>query len=756
MFRFALLRGSSASAISFVLIATALAQEALPPIEIGAARPAGRAAGAQSLNEQIISQEDVNEEKPASADTAKLLSHTPGVSLYEAGGVSHLPALHGLADDRVNIVIGDTKLTSACANHMNPPLSYIDPNNVERIEVLAGVTPVSKGGDSIGGTIIVQPKSPVFVTPAPIAPPEFPFGQGLRFGANGEVLASGSISSFFRSTNNGISVSGTANVATEHFSLLYNGAWARGTDYHAGGNGPKVLSTGFISENHSATLAYQNNGHFLSVRGAIENIPYQGFPNQRMDMTANRGYTVDAKYLGDYAWGNIDATAYWHRVNHKMGFLYDKQPANMPMATIGDDFGYSIKAAIPFSQISGNDLLRIGSEYHGQRLNDWWEPIPFNKMMGPFTYWNINNGSRDRVGHFAEWEARWTPQWSSLLGVRNDVVWMDTGNAAPYDPRNPIPMGMMMMGGMGGMGGMMMPMFMANPSAAAANLFNARGHARTDVNFDMTALVRYQPDEPSTYEAGYSRKTRSPNLYERYAWAIGMGPSMINWFGDGNGYTGNLSLSPEVAHTFSVTAAWRDVANQIWEAKLTPYYTYVENFIDADWIGSYVGPGPLFPVLQFRNHRAELYGFDASGRLKVAETPELGRFTLSSLISYVYGQNLDTGTGLYNIMPLNTRFALEHRLGGWSNVVEVQLVDSKTHVSSQRRELHTPGYALVNLRSSYEWRNFRFDVGVDNLFDQAYFPPLGGFYYSNFKRNASYGPVPGVGRNFIAGLTVKF
>ena len=73
-------------------------------------------------------------------------------------------------------------------------------------------------------------------------------------------------------------------------------------------------------------------------------------------------------------------------------------------------------------------------------------------MMGPFTFWNINNGQRNRVGHYAEWEAAWTPQWSTLLGVRNDVVWMTTGNAYPYDLRNPIPMGMM--GGMGGgMGG---------------------------------------------------------------------------------------------------------------------------------------------------------------------------------------------------------------------------------------------------------------------------------------------------------------
>ena len=32
-------------------------------------------------------------------------------------------------------------LVSACANHMNPPMSYMDPTSVEAIEVMAGITP---------------------------------------------------------------------------------------------------------------------------------------------------------------------------------------------------------------------------------------------------------------------------------------------------------------------------------------------------------------------------------------------------------------------------------------------------------------------------------------------------------------------------------------------------------------------------------------------------------------------------------------
>ncbi|MCK9910308.1 TonB-dependent receptor, partial [Microbacteriaceae bacterium K1510] len=112
------------------------------------------------------------------------------------------------------------------------------------------------------------------------------------------------------------------------------------------------------------------------------------------------------------------------------------------------------------------------------------------------------------------------------------VVWMDTGDVVGYSP--------MMYG-------------------ADAAKFNSRDHQRTDVNFDVTALARYEPSATEIYEFGYARKTRSPNLYERYAWSSGdMAASMIGWYGDANGYVGNLDLKPEVGHTVSFTAGWHD------------------------------------------------------------------------------------------------------------------------------------------------------------------------------------------------------
>ena len=492
-------------------------------------------------------------------------------------------------------------------------------------------------------------------------------------------------------------------------------------------------------QNHTLTLTAKNGADLFTFQGGVQYIPYQAYPDQYMDMVSNRAYFFNTSYLAHFDWGSLDAGAFYMRTRHEMGFLTDKLPGDMPMNTDGQDFGYSVKAEIP---VSPRDMVRVGNGFVGQTLDDWWPPVAGSTMMGPLTYWNINNGVRDRFGTFAEWERKWTPQWTSLFGVRNDVVWMNTGPVQPYTWDDPIMMGM------GGMG-----MGMSNPDAEAAAAFNAQSHARTDINFDLTALARYQPDATESFEAGYARKTRSPNLYERYAWGTGqMSSDMIGWFGDLNGYVGNLDLKPEVAHTLATTAAWRGGLPNAWEIKVTPYYAYVEDFIDVNHLQTFSN-GTV--QLQFANHDAQLYGVNVSGKTALWADPDYGQFALTGLIGWVRGERLD-GVNLYHMMPLNGQFALTHTLGQWSSAVELQLVEDKFLVDSMRNEPTTPGYALVNLRTRYEWENWRVDLALTNLFDQLYYLPLGGSYYADLVTSDQIRPVPGYGRSFNAALTVKF
>ena len=689
------------------------------PADIGV----GNSGMAVPLNTARMNRKTIQSQAPTSSDTAAIMSRAPGGSIFSGGGLSSLPVLNGLNDDRVKVLLNGMVVTSACSNHMNPPLSYIDPSQIVAAEVIAGVTPVSKGGDSLGGTIVVES-----------AIPEFATGDGVK--------TSGSLSTFYRSNGDKVGVSATANVATQNASIGYAGAWTKADDYERGGDGATVLSTLYQAANHSLTFAAKDADNLLVVQGTYATIPYQGFINQRMDMVDNEAWMLNARYVGRFDWGLLDARAFYHNTSHTMDILEDKQPGAMPMRTEGTDAGYSVKAEIP---LSGTDLVRIGNEFHHQGLDDWWPPLDGSMMMGPDTYWNINGGRRDRLGTFVEWEHRWDRSWTTMVGARNDVVWMDTGNVQPYSP--------MCMGGMGPC------------DATAAAAFNGKDHSRTDVNFDITAMARYEPSANEIYEFGYARKTRSPSLYERYSWGVGnMATTMIGWYGDGNGYIGNPDLEPEVGHTLSFTAGWHDKAHRDWMLHVTPYYTYVEDYIDADFVANQMSMGmPMAPTgfvtLRFANHDARLYGVNVSGSALLWESKHDGRFDVSGVLGYVNGENLDSGDNLYHMMPFNLRLALQHRLGNWSSAAELVAVSRKAEINELRNEPQTPGYAILNLRTSYEWQNMRFDLGVDNVFDQLYYPPLGGVDWAGYKAGGqmgTIGAVAGEGRSFNAGVTVKF
>ncbi|MFK5914205.1 MAG: TonB-dependent receptor plug domain-containing protein [Woeseiaceae bacterium] len=747
------------------LIATALhgsviAEEAtLPSISVTA--PA--VIEIQTLDSTNYNEEALQSLVPATSDTASLLRNIPGLNLQGSGGVSSLPVIRGLADDRLRIKVDGMDLISACANHMNPALSYIDPTNVSNISVFAGISPVSVGGDSIGGVIIVESAAPEFAKA----------GEGL--------LKKGEVGTFYRSNNNAVGANLTATIASETLNLTYQASttqadnYTSADDFKAAGlaaagqgwlDGDEVGSSKYKSTNQSISLAMRNDNHMVELKLGLQDIPYQGWPNQRMDMTGNDSEQVNLRYEGQFDWGKLDARTYTEHTRHKMQFGDDKLfwygsntgvptvdgeectpsggmtgcAAGMPMDTEGNNIGANVKAEI---NISDNDLLRLGGEIQQYRLDDWWDPS--GKGMWPNTFLNINDGERDRLAIFGEWEANWDSQWLTLFGIRGEQVTMNTGEVLGYNTTSA-------------------------DYLAESTAFNAADRKKTDNNIDFTALARFTPEKTRSIEVGYAQKTRSPSLYERYTWSTGgMVMRMINWAGDGNGYVGNLELEPEVANTLSATFDWHDAAQKKWGLKVSPYYTYINNYIDVERCSSAnMNCGATnqtatdaFVYLKFVNQDAHIYGLDISGHFPLAENTEYGNFTARGMLNYVRGKNDTTGDNLYNIMPLNAKLAFEQQKDSWTNIVEVEAVGEKTEVSSVRNEVATKAYGLLHLRSSYQWKKVRLDFGIENVLDEMYNSPLGGAYTGQGKTmsgtDVPWGVlVPGMGRSIYAGVNVKF
>lgn len=639
-----------------------------------------------------------------------------GVDFASAGGISSLPILHGMNDDRIKLLIDGATITSACANHMNPALSYMDSSRVSVAEVIAGVTPVSQGGDSIAGTIIIESEQPVFAESA------------------SSLIESGSASAFGRSVNDNRGVAVNLAIANQNTSLAYSGTYDEADSYRDG-NGDKVLDTLYRSESHSLTLGRKSDDSSLIFKLSHQRVPYQGFPNQYMDMVDNRSTGMNVQYLRDFSWGKLETRLNYHGVNHEMGFFTDEKPGTMPMETEGRDFGYKIAGELP----TNTGSIRIGHEYQAFKTDDRWPAVPGSMMMGPDDYININDGERTRHALYVETENALTDKWHTEMGIRYEHVISDTGDVQPYNS-------------MSGMG--------MNPDASAAVQFNSRDRRRTDNNVDLTALAHYAINSESQLELGYARKTRSPNLYERYTWGRGtMAMTMISWFGDANGYVGDMDLDPETAHTLSASLRWQNFTGA--QLLVSSYYTRIDDYIDVQQIGTFnprMSMQVTRPLLQFTNADANIYGVEIQGQLPLLDAKG-HELQLNSRLGYTRGERDDNTRDLYNIMPLNLNLALEHRFKNWTSTLEMEWVDRKKHMDSLRLEAATDAYALVDLKVSYRWEKLALSLGLSNLFDRYYDLPLGGANYAGWlatDRTEQFGALPGEGRSVDVGIKYDF
>jgi iron complex outermembrane receptor protein len=692
--------------------------------------------------------------RAAQGDTAALLRSVPGVSLQGAGGASSLPALHGMAGDRVRISVDGLDLIASCPNHMNPPLSYLDPAAVASLEVYAGISPVSAGGDSIAGSIVARTADPVF------APDE----QTL--------LTSGELGAHARSNGRGLGINARVNLATSTLALGASAARSRADNYRAGGDFKTSVQTGrtghtlpldevgssaYDTRNQTLTIAHRGPQHLLEARLGYQEVPEQLYPNQRMDMLGNRQWRGQLRLQTHFDWGRFEARVFQEDIDHTMDFGADKRfwygshsgtgsacspvrfagdpqgtcAAGMPMKTASSHRGLSSRADIAFGD---SDTLRLGAEWLAYRLDDWWPPS--GGGMGPGTFDNIRDGRRDRGVLYGEWIARPSAAWSWTAGARVERVRSDAGTVHGYNTLSSAPGG----------------------QAAEAAAFNASSRLRTDDNLDLSAIVRHAWSGTLDLEGGIARKVRSPNLYERYTWSSwAMAATMNNFVGDGNGYVGNPDLKPEVAHTVSATIDWH-AADRAWNVRATPYLTEIDDYIDAVRRSTW-SPGK-FNVLGLANQSARIIGLDLTGRAALPGLPG-GDWTLEGVLNLTRGRNRDSGDDLFQIMPANLRVSLNHRLGNWQSALEVVSVAHKRRINDVRNEIATPGYTLLNLRAGTTWGRMRLDFGIDNLFDRHYALPTGGAYIGQGTTMSINGvpwgvAMPGPGRSIYLAGQVRF
>ncbi|MES2000082.1 MAG: TonB-dependent receptor [Pseudomonadota bacterium] len=464
-------------------------------------------------------------------DAVSWLNQVAGASVVRNGTQTGIVQLHGLFNERVKVRVDGMEITPACPNHMDPPLHYAPIDSLGSLQVIAGITPVSQGGDSIAGTVIADAAAPQFNS-APGYTPLFKLRAG------------------YVSNNDASNLGLTLGTASQDTSLSYRGERLDANDYSSP-NGT-VRDTGYTTTRHDVVLARKLASGIVQLDAGQHATRNAGTPALPMDMIKDDADKVALSYKGEHAFGSLLVRAYWHDIDHLMDNYSLRPNVGMKMFTpaTSQDTGFSLDTRM--------DRAKFGLEYRMNDFNAYSQNLATAARKDMF-----RDSARDRLGVYGEWHDRIAPLWTLQAGLRGDMVRMNTGT--------------------------ILTGYSASSSTAqrVQPNFNGIDRSRTDYNIDATLLTRYQPNPASVYEFGLAQKTRSPSTLERYLWSSQQSSAGQ---ADGYNYLGNVDLKPEVSRQITAAAQWKTGA---WTIKPGIYYNRVNDYIQGTSTGVIIDGKPV-------------------------------------------------------------------------------------------------------------------------------------------------------------------
>lgn len=283
---------------------------------------------------------DISADDRASArDSAALLQSTPGAAVIRHGQQTGMVQLHGMTQERVRVLVDGMDIAPACPNHMDPPLHYISAQEVETMQVMAGVTPVSQGGDSIGGSVIANAASPYF-------------GQDSTASFAGRVYGG------YSGSNDGYDAGLRASIASDRMSFGVNGERLHGGDYESARG--RVLASGYDTWRHRAQIALRGDAGAAKVTLARHHSWDVGTPALGMDMTRDDATTYALDLVGNLSFGTLTTKLYRHDIDHVMdnySLRTTAMASRMAAPSTSDNKGGSLKLEIPHGGAFGVSVV---------------------------------------------------------------------------------------------------------------------------------------------------------------------------------------------------------------------------------------------------------------------------------------------------------------------------------------------------------------------------------------------------------------
>jgi len=660
----------------------------------------------------------------APPDTAQLLRKMPGANINKNGELTGIAQYRGMYGDRIKVSVNGAQISGAGPNAMDSPLHYAPVAILESLTINRGITPVSKGQETIGGYV-----EAVTYTGEYGNSNDFSFDGRTYFGA--QSVNAGTVASGFFSLANRSHIFRSFVMQEEGNDLKFPGG--------------KIVPSSYERERFDLGYSFKTGDHEFSIDFARNNTKDAGTASLPMDIRSIDSDLFRSRYVYSGADSTFTAEFSASDNEHWMSNYHMRLPpqdsAAGPGATryrrnwaVSQNYGFSLQLEQFVSD--GTWLYGVDGYLSTHRS------IISNPNAMPFYIANFNDSERNVFGAFVERELSLSDRIGLEAGVRVNRVSMDTEPvSANLNPMN-VTTGMPVM--MNGMAGML------------STAFNNQSLAKTDTNYDWFARLSIEAGVNSTWYVGAARKTRSPSYQERYLW---IPLEATGGLADGKTYIGDPSLDPEVAHEVELGL---DYESGRIEFLPRLFYKEVSDFVQgtpstnmqANTFAQMMAnmgmglPGPL----QFSNVDATFYGLDFESRFELNN-----RLSLRAILSIVRGERDDINDNLYRISPDNLILALDYFGNSWSGSLESVNYADQNRVSATNIEQKTGGYSTVNLTARFTLPyEVQLGAGIENLLDKEYQDHLSAYNRAFNPDVAMRERMPGLGRNIYARLMWNF
>jgi iron complex outermembrane receptor protein len=618
-------------------------------------------------------------------DIGDYLRSIPNVSGVRKGGTGIDPVVRGFSSSQINVVLdGGIRVEGGCPNRMDPVTAHVEPEEIERIEIIKG--PYSlRYGPSLGGTINL-------ITTKPKPYSKFELHASALYG--------------FESNWNG---------QREHLSLfggnkqLYFNVSGGFKNYgsYTDGNDLKVNSS-FRKYDYSGNVGYTINENQSLMISVIEShgsdVAYPALP---MDELSDDTRILSLIYKVVNVSPKISlltVSAYQSKVHHIMDNSLRPNYATMQSLSDVDAVDAGGRSEMTF-HLNPSAVLNVGIDYENI-TKDGTKTMAMIMTMGGVKSTSTKRSNLwldskiENVGFFAELKKNFNifQLTASLRGDYNHATSGDTLQIVKYNTD-----------------------YFVNKPTQYLNLSGSLG-----LNASITKKI--------SANLSVGRAVRSPNMLERYIKFLVVGY-------DNYDYLGNPSLKPEKNLQTDITFTYEE--KQFGKVYLNGFYSFVNDYISGLRVPTAVAKtstAGALGVKQFSNIDLAVFRGVELGysnmlfnklvtSVMVSYTDAYFPYTTKYLITN--GQVVDE-TELKNdplpeMPPFETTVSLAYRLFHDKLVpkMSLRIVESQYNTSDAYYEPSTPGFSVLNFSLNYRPVSyFNFSAGVNNLFDKAYYEHL--------------------------------